>query len=237
MALGLVCSVACGGHARSDALGDVPASSAGIGGADGVAGAAGVGGVGGGAGAVAGSGAGRAVMDSELGDGCLQALSGRSCPRLEIDISFESDVVGPRAGMWVEPLQIPEYSEVLAMSLPEIEPSKWDRSALPAGACVLRIHGLSGACLQPGGLFVGTCASLADPGTSHVLPYSYYELDACRQGIAPGCPSAAAADWNNGSWWYLVARGEDTDLVVCAPECGGAYLPGKHGCLRMAGSN
>ena len=69
------------------------------------------------------------------------------------------------------------------------------------------------------------------------LLIGYYEGDSCRQGVAPGCPSASAWDVPKGNWWYLVARGEDTDLVVCAPECGplGSFAY-KQGCLRLAGS-
>jgi len=184
--------------------------------------------------AVAGSGAGAAEADSDLSNSCPQASSNRSCPATEIDIRFAHEAIGPRSEVWVEPLQIPDYPGEFPATL---EPSKWDRSPLPAGACVLRIHGLSGACLQPGALFVGTCAALADPDAPHVLPFSYYEENFCRQGIAPGCPSAAASDSGNGSWWYLVARGEDTDLVVCAPECGGAFIAQKRACLRVAGSD
>jgi hypothetical protein len=195
--------------------------------------------VGGAGAAVAGSGAGAAEANSDLSNSCPQAWSKRSCPAAEIDIRFTRDAVGPRTGVWVEPLQIPDYAEGSRGTNPEIEPSKWDRSPLPAGACVLRIHGLSGACLRPAILFQGTCASFADPDASHVAPFSYYdEYSRCLQGVAPGCPTASTSDSRNGPWWYFVARGEDTDLVVCAPQCGpfGSFFAEKQGCLRLAGS-
>jgi hypothetical protein len=193
---------------------------------------------GGAGGAVAGSGAGGADADSDLSNSCPQALNEGSCPATQIDIRFTREPVVPRAGIWVEPLQIPipKYTQDPSENLPEIEPSKWDRSSLPAGACVLRIHGRSGSCLRRGLLFAGTCASRADPNASLVVPFSYYEGDSCRQGIAPGCPSASASDSNNGYWWYLVGRGEATDLVVCAPQCGTLFHSVKHGCLSMVGS-
>jgi len=225
-------------------LGDAPTVSAGTGGANAadaagsraVTSAGGATPTSGGAGAaIAGSSGGDPEPDSDLSNSCPQVRSDRSCPATEIDIRFTRDAVGPRTEVWVEPLQTPDYPQEEPANLPEFEPSKWDRSPLPAGACVLRIHGLSGACLQRGLLYVGTCASLADPDASHIVPFGYYEGYSCEQGIAPGCPSAAASDSRNGYWWYLVARGEDTDLVVCAPECGTAFAS-KRGCLRLAGS-
>lgn len=241
----LASAVACGGRARGDGLGDAPSVNAGAGGTSG----AGAGGwqavtgagartamVGGAGSAVAGSGAGAAEANSDLSNSCPQAPSNRSCPAIEIDIRFTRDAPKPRTEVWVEPLQIPDYPEGSLATTPEIGPTKWDRSPLPAGACVLRIHGLSGACLRPGALFPGSCAFLADPDVPHVLPYSFYEGDnACRQGVAPGCPTASAWDSPNGSWWYFVARGEETDLVVCAPECGPLFA-GKPGCLRLPDS-
>jgi hypothetical protein len=224
---------ACGGRARDEGSGDPPSADLGSGGTGGVG--AGVAGSDVGAG-VAGSDASAAEADSDLSNSCPQAPSNRSCPAAEIDIHFTRDSVVPGAEVWVEPLQIPNYPQGLLENLPVVEPSKWDRSPLPAGACVLRIHGLSGACLRPGLLFVGTCASRAAPEASLIVPFGYYEGYSCNQGIAPGCPSAAASDWNNGYWWYLVARGEDTDLVVCAPECGTSFGAGKHGCLSIAAS-
>ncbi len=210
-----------------------PPVSAGTGGVNG-AGAA-VAGSGAGA-AVDGSGAGSADADSDLSNSCPQAASNHSCPMTEIDIRFTRDAVGPRTGVWVEPLQIPDYPQGSPADPPEVDPSKWDRSPLPAGACVLRIHGLSGACLQFSPLYIGTCAALAAPDAPHAIPISYYETGSCRQGIAPGCPSASASDRRNGNWWYLVARGEDTDLVVCATECSNSFGSEKRACLRVAGS-
>ena len=186
-------------------------------------------------GAVARGGAGGAEADSDLSNSCPQAPNERSCPATELDIRFTRDPVVPRAGVWVEPLQIPNYTQDPSEYLPKVDPSKWDRSARPVGACVLRIHGLSGSCLRRGNLFANTCASRADPDGAHVVPFGYYEEDSCSQGIAPGCPSAAASDSNNGYWWYLVARGEDTDLVVCAPQCGNLFVEVKQGCLSIAG--
>jgi hypothetical protein len=175
--------------------------------------------------------------DSNLDNSCPQASINHSCSAVEIDIGFTRDAAAPRTGVWVEPLQLPDYSPPgFPENRPQVEPSKWDRSPRPAGACVLRIHGLSGACLKPGVLFVGTCAALSDPDAPHIIPVSFYESPSCRQSIAPGCPSADVSDWD-GNWWYLVGRGEDTDLVVCAPQCGGLFDSEKHACLRMAGSD
>ena len=129
---------ACGGRTRGDGLDDAPSVGAGTGGASGagvggsravmsaggstptvggsgdaVAGSgAGAAVAGSGAGAAdAGSGAGAAEANSDLSNSCPQALGNRSCPATEIDIRFTRDAVGPRTGVWVEPLQIPDYAE------------------------------------------------------------------------------------------------------------------------------
>ena len=240
-------AAACGGRARIDGSADVPPASAGT--SDpGVAGApantsaggsmpsGGDGGTAvaqsGGGGAIAAAGAGTVDADSDFSNSCPQDPNNRACPTTEIDLVFAREMLGPRTGIWVEPLQIPDYRQGPPANLPEVEPSKWDRSPLPAGSCVLRIHGLSGACLQRGLLFVGTCASLADPDVPHIVPFGYYEGSSCQEGVAPGCPSADASDWRNGNWWYLVARGDDTDLVVCAPQCATPFALNTHACLR-----
>src|SRR6185369_11832 len=249
VALVLASAVDCGGGARTDGLVGAPPINMSAGGAN-AAGAAGsrvdssAGGAmpttGGAAGAGGAGGAGGSEADSDLSNSCPQASSDHSCSAVAIDVRFTRDAVGPGAGVWVEPLQIPDYSLEFPATQPglepKVEPSDWDRSPLPAGACVLRIHGLSGACLQPGALYVGTCAALSDPATPRISSVSFYEALSCRQGIAPGCPSAGATTWGDGNWWYLVARGEDTDLVLCAPQCAGLFSAEKHACLRMAGS-
>jgi len=245
----LAAAVACGGRARGDGSSEVPAVAAGTGGArigtDANAGGSmpttsGAGGSmptsGGASAAGAGGGTAAADADSDLSNSCPPATNDRSCLATELDIHFTRDAGGPPTDVWVEPLQLPDYPQGVPADLPEVEPSKWDRSARPAGACVLRIHGLSGSCLRPGALFVGTCAAHDDPGAPHILPFGYYEGGSCQQGIAPGCPSSSAADLRNGNWWYLVARGEDTDLVVCAPQCGTSFNSTKQACLRLAGA-
>lgn len=51
--------------------------------------------------------------------------------------------------------------------------------------------------------------------------------------VAPGCPSA---DWTSsrveGYWWYLNEREGATDLVICAPECKGSFVP-SGACLHL----
>ena len=134
----LASSLACGGRARSDGLGDAPSVSAGTGDADDV-GAAGsragtsAGGsthtLGGAGAAIAGSGAGGAERESDLDNSCPQAANDRSCSATEIDIRFTREAVDPRTEIWVEPFQIPAYAHDFPANSPEVEPSKWDRSA------------------------------------------------------------------------------------------------------------
>ncbi len=58
---------------------------------------------------------------------------------------------------------------------------------------------------------------------------SFYDVNTCD--IAPGCPTA---NWGNvdGYWWYVNARSDATDLVICAPECAGSFVPAG-ACLRL----
>lgn len=249
--LALVSVLACGGHSRSEVSGDPPLGSPGMDSAGtrsdtGVGGAMpAAGGVGGAMSTVGGSGgvgggAAAAEADSTLSNSCPQTMSNPSCRTTLIDISFSHDGPSPHSGIWVEALQLPEYPPTDLRDLryrPAIDPSKWDRSPLPAGACVLRIHRLAGDCLKFGPLYFDSCAALAAQDAEHAISFSFYESPSCREGIAPGCPSADPADWNNGNWWYLVGRGEDTDLVACAPQCSMAFTSHVQACLRMPGSD
>jgi hypothetical protein len=132
-------------------------------------------------------------------------------------------------GTTVETLQVPDYpAPDYTQPSPQSnsDPATWDRSELPAGACVFRLYGLHAACFPTGGdirQFVAdpNISDSGDPDAGQpqvltVVTSSYYDLEGCS--VEPGCPSADARA-TLGSWWYLADRGEATDLVVCAPEC------------------
>jgi hypothetical protein len=156
-----------------------------------------------------------------------------ACPNLSADLDF-SGAAENQGSPWVEPLQIPQFGSRppgYYPSGPAVDPALWDRSALPAGACVFRLHGVPGSCLRPGRIYLGSCAELADGGPT-IVPGDFYENNTCAQGIAPGCPTADP--WSSyGFWWYMVPRGADTDLVMCAPECAGELQPSSEGCLSL----
>jgi hypothetical protein len=126
-------------------------------------------------------------------------------------------------GITVEALQIPEFTEANRgeWNWQTTPPEKWDRSVLPAGACVFRLHGFNVNCYPRGHygeLFSGPCAN-----QSPISPGSYYN-SGCRD-VAPGCPSPNWGSSNDGYWWYLNEREGATDLVICAPECKGSFIP------------
>jgi hypothetical protein len=162
-AIGVVIAavVSCGGRTRIDGLGDAPSVSAGTGGADGISvagsrpdtstggsmsaigGAAAVAGSGSG-GSMAGSGASAsmggsgagAVTGSNLGNSCPQALGNRSCSAIELDISFSGAAEDPRTKFWIEPLQIPDYSQGISVNQPKLDPSSGIVRHCPRGrAC------------------------------------------------------------------------------------------------------
>jgi hypothetical protein len=160
-------------------------------------------------------------------------------PRIDIDPSIVGPVCAP-GGFTIEGLQLPDFSNgVLAdpanPPFTEPDPAKWDRSVLPAGAYVFRVHGLRASCYPAGGRFyTGPCS--ANLGNLHVLPASFYEQH-CTE--VPGCSTAEKIAFSGGTdgydvsgyWWYLNDRGDSAlDVVVCAPNVP-SYASG--GCLAL----
>lgn len=200
----LVVLAACGGHASRAGDRD-PANQ-------------------GGGGAVAGEGsAGRGfagAASAPLGcpDPSLPACSFRFLMELHFDGTTTKSADGR---VWAEPLQLPSVAEYPLDHQPTpVEPADWDRSRLPAGACVFKLHGARARCLAgaSGRVSGGSCDQPGRP----VLPPSYYEFPYCAEGLAPGCPSDDRFVGGN-SVWYTVPEedGEDaTLLVLCAGICG-----------------
>jgi hypothetical protein len=155
---------------------------------------------------------------------------------LDIDPKNDSVTDGPD-GITIEPLQTPDYPYPIpypypALPAPNPDPATWDRSELPANACVFRLHGVNAACFPNGGIFfTGSCSSLM--GGIGVAPGSFYDSHACN--VEPGCPTADISAGEIGYWWYLVDRGDATDLVICAPECAGSFTS-FGGCLSLRSS-
>jgi hypothetical protein len=150
-----------------------------------------------------------------------------SCPTLTLPIDATSLAVTEVDGVVIEPLQLPDYPAEPAPSCPgcgpsgDPDPSTWDRSELPANACVFRLHGVSAACYPLGGtIYTDSCETWPK-----VAPGTFYEHYACS-GVVPGCPTPEPYNHALGYWWYLVDRGDAADLVICAPECAGSF---KHG--------
>jgi hypothetical protein len=130
------------------------------------------------------------------------------------------------AGVTVEPLQVPSFGGAAAYyGPPAPDPSTWDRSPLPAGACVYRLHGVNPACFPLGGsLWPYDCAELESDSEPRVLPFSFYEMYGCHD-VAPGCPASLPGTLQPGHWWYLSPVSEtETDLVICAPLCDETYF-------------
>jgi hypothetical protein len=140
-------------------------------------------------------------------------------------------------GTVVEALQIPSFTEANHLvSFENVPPESWDRSEIPAGACVFRIHGLHASCFVEqnyGMIFVGSCRQISDGSFPAISPGGYYE-QGCKT-IAPGCtrPTWGSSD---GYWWYLNSRQDAIDVVICAEQCGGSYNAGGNACLMLRGS-
>ena len=156
-------------------------------------------------------------MASRLPTVCPAPTIDASCPSADILIDLHATTVDTGSGIYAEPLQVPDYGTP-PNNFPQYDfpdPSSWDRSPLPAGACIFRLHGMSADCVRNGILFVGACPA---PGVPGVAPGSFYDEPFCGQSIVPGCPTADP--WSPaGFWWYSQPDGANVDLVVCAPEC------------------
>jgi hypothetical protein len=143
-------------------------------------------------------------------------------------------------GVTVDPLQVPDYSAAPnppaeGVPYPAPDSSAWDRSDVPAGACVFRLHGVDSRCYPKGAsFFTGSCSGLED-GRPLIAPDSFYDEYKCTDTM-PGCPVSDPWSGEPGNWWYF-APGNDGDdgvatLVVCAPACANSFY-GYGGCLRL----
>lgn len=180
---------------------------------------------------------GSATAAPPLGTG--RVLPPADCPaELEVDVDPRNPVATFDGIVTVVPLQEPGAwnTDPPPVADRDPDPSTWDRSSTPAGACVFHLYGVDGRCYPEGGtFFTGPCVALDGPGPK-VAPGSYYENPGICSG-APGCPSTSADIGAPGYWWYLgdpFLIGEQivTDLVICAPECFQSFTP-NGGCLRL----
>jgi hypothetical protein len=148
-----------------------------------------------------------------------------SCPTNEVafELSLEVGSITTEAdGTTIETLQVPDYPApdyTQPAPQPNSDPATWDRSELPAGACVFRVHGVHAACFPTGGVIRSN-----DPTADQrpLVASSYYDLEGCS--VEPGCPSADT-QVSLGWWWYLADRGDATDIVICAPDCAYYLMP------------
>lgn len=227
-------SAACGGRVQVDGR-TSPASNAG--GASGSSGAPSVAGTWSDGGAAGRAGGGAALPDGGAGVpptplGCSAPTDESACTSATVLLDLHHVTSDPASGLSVEPLQAPDYGVRPDDHVPSYiqpDPSAWDRSTRPAGACVFRLHGMSASCLSRGLLFEGGCPAPGDPG---VAPQSFYESPFCKQALVPGCP--ISDPWGIvGAWWYLQNDGADVDLVVCAPGCEVAIAGPGGACLSF----
>lgn len=213
--LWLLLLAACGGRASRSEEAE-PETGSGPGGTGGAS-VAGMGGVSGSGGTAEGGGGAAA---SSL-RGCPDS-SWTSCKaRFVLDLRFDGMSSKNADGtVWAEPLQLPPYSQPPPTHQPvSVDSADWDRSRLPAGACVFKLHGTRASCIAAnfGRVSGGPCDQEERP----VIPLGYYELPSCAEGLAPGCPSDDP--WlGDNSVWYTVPEedgSDDTLLVLCAGIC------------------
>ncbi|HET9959945.1 MAG TPA: hypothetical protein VFQ61_35880 [Polyangiaceae bacterium] len=133
------------------------------------------------------------------------------CPSRSFNLDVHSAQTAPEEeGVWIETLQAPPpvYVPLFGAAV-NTDPETWDRSALPAGAGVFRLHGIDASCYPHGGyMYYG------GSGDGPIEPYNFYETSQCES--LPGCPSATVNDQDWGAWWYLTGNQTAADLIVCA---------------------
>lgn len=158
-------------------------------------------------------------------------------PELLVEFGPDMTIGALPDGVSVEALQVPDYSvgpnpPASGVPYPPPDPPAWDRSELPAGACVFRLHGVDTACYPKGAtFFTGSCSGLED-GRPLTAPSSFYDQYKCTN-VAPGCPASDPWSGEPGYWWYFTAESDSVaDLVVCAPACANSFY-GYGGCLRL----
>jgi hypothetical protein len=169
--------------------------------------------------------------------GGVAGAAGLQCPAFKFGFTPSNhDPVETDSGVRVEPLQVPMFERGGWYDGPRSpDPATWDRSALPKGACVYRLHGVSADCYPLGGfLWSGSCEAVSAHSQVPLL-FSFYEIHRC-DGVSPGCPSSEPKADAPGNWWYLVGVGPmESDLVICAPECTSAFAQGE-ACLDLSDS-
>lgn len=163
------------------------------------------------------------------------------CPNellIDIDPRVTDPTISDRVS--VDPIQEPVFPDPAVpppgapLPDPNPDPSTWDHSEIPAGACVFRLWGVDANCYPSGGEFFTSSCAAVSAGGPLIAPSSYY--DAPRCGVIPGCPSAEPYLGEPGYWWYFGESGvfgndAFTDIVICAPECANSFAMG--GCLRL----
>jgi len=158
-------------------------------------------------------------------------------PELLVEFGPELAIGALPDGVSIESLQVPDYSVAPnpppeGVPYPTPDPSEWDRSELPAGACVFRLHGVDARCYPKGAtFFTGSCGGLED-GRPLIAPSSFYDEYKCTD-VVPGCPASDPWSGEPGFWWYFVPESDTvTELVICAPACANSFY-GYGGCLRL----
>jgi hypothetical protein len=171
-------------------------------------------------------------MSSRLLPVCPAATVDASCPAANILIAPHA-TIDTGSGLYAEPLQVPTFGTRPNGYFPHYDlpdPSSWDRSPLPTGACVFRVHGMGAECVRNGILFEGECPAPGFPGAA---PASFYDGPYCGQSVVPGCP--ISDPWGDeGNWWYLQPDGANVDLVICAPECATDGIDSDGACLSLS---
>lgn len=99
---------------------------------------------------------------------------------------------------------------------------EWDRSDIPAGACVIRLLNLAGSCYPPSGAQLVTRREPMDGAPQAIGWPRYDEINGAfeRCPYAPGCERPELYALNQ--WFYLREQGPDLYFVWCSQTCGDA---------------
>lgn len=160
-------------------------------------------------------------------DGCPElSLSFESLPSVgEGTITVDARLDGDPFPVRVEVLQSldPEMAEGWNPNTDaqDVPPEEWDRSEIPAGACVIRFVDMAGRCYGTTGVSLITRLAPQmddEPRTIGWTRYDeYIRARPERCPYAPGCPSSKF--YAPIQWFYLRENGPDLYFVWCSQTC------------------
>lgn len=159
-------------------------------------------------------------------DGCPDlSLPFESLPLVgQGTVTIDAHPEGPPFPIALEVLQWPDQDTAvqwdwrIEQSVPEED---WDRSEIPAGACVIRLLNMADRCYNPEGSWLTTSSAPTMDGEPSATSWTRYDEYVGERpnlcSYAPGCQSSKFG--GPIQWFYLREHGPDLYFVWCSQSC------------------